>query len=338
MEKFYAYSFEDFLNDPSFGRFVKGVVADDTLIWQRWLDTHPGNLETYTDARAAVLALHSVKLIRDTAVYQDEVWNRIENTIEEKERQKGRIFRLNLIRVAAAAALLLFGGLTWYYNSKINISTGYGEQRLVSLPDGSVVRLNANSTLSYWRAWQWHDYRETWLRGEALFNVLHLNKNKANILPSERFCVHAGITDIRVLGTVFNVRYRREKMLVSLIKGSIHVSQKGEAGNGVTLKAGEAVIAEHQQLRRQVIARLSNQPTAWTNSAMETRNISVSEIIEYFEDTYGGRIVVNRPELLRKHIDGHISLESAENTLNMLANLLNANVEKRDSVYYLKSK
>lgn len=89
------------------------------------------------------------------------------------------------------------------------------------LPDGSKVWLNASSKLTYGNGFG-EDNRNIWLEGEGFFEVY---KNKA--LP---FIIHTSRMDIRVTGTVFNVRaYPQETSSeTALIEGAVEVALPGE--------------------------------------------------------------------------------------------------------------
>jgi len=50
-----------------------------------------------------------------------------------------------------------------------------------------------------------------------------LNKKPTEILDSERFVVHTPSLAVQVLGTVFNVKERKNKSNVLLISGSVAV-------------------------------------------------------------------------------------------------------------------
>ncbi|MEJ2901727.1 FecR domain-containing protein [Pedobacter panaciterrae] len=338
MDIFYTYKFDDFLDDPSFVHFVKGDRSEDAAVWTAWLDTSPENIAIYHQARTALVVMLSIAPVRDSHAAQLEIWDKIDKGIVTEEHVKRRSLRLNVFRYAAAAAVLVFAGLGWFFTAKVTIRTAFGEHRVVILPDGTKVKMNANSSLSYWRAWRWHNLRETWLDGEALFDVVHLKHNNSPVQDIERFAVHAGSTNIDVLGTVFNVKVRRNKLLVSLFRGRIQVSGAHQQTKPQVLKPGDVIRYEHQKFSRASISALSNKPLSWTNKLMETHGIAVAEIIENYEDTYGGQIVLDRQELLQKRIDGFISLNTKESTLYMLANLLNCSIEQRDSTYYFKSK
>jgi len=337
MEKFNEYTFEDFLDDLSFIRFVKNRAEGNDDAWQTWIAGNPPNLAAYEQARRYVITVMSVKPVMDTPGNQAAVWVRINEQIVLRDKQAKRIKRIRAWTISSAAALLLFACGLWYLTSKVVIRTGFGEQLVVTLPDSSIIHLNANSTISYYRAWALHSEREAWLNGEGYFQVNHLNKHPGNIKASERFVAHAGNIDIQVLGTEFNIKNRRNTVTVSLIKGKIGISNRA-GGRRLILSPGQAIEFHGQRLVELPIIHMENQPLAWTRHEMVVNGMTVADIINNYEDIYGGHIVLENKAKGSIRIDGTISLYNKESTIYMLANLLNATVEYRDNnTYYLKN-
>ena len=119
------------------------------------------------------------------------------------------------------------------------ISTRNGSRSRINLPDGSVVWLNAGSKLVYDKNFDSH-LREVTLTGEAYFDVV---KN-----PSKPFIIHAGKMDIKVLGTLFNVKsYPNEELTeASLIRGSIEVTIRDQPSKKIILKPNEKIIVSNE--------------------------------------------------------------------------------------------
>lgn len=124
----------------------------------------------------------------------------------------------------------------WATENKLNtLSTSNGETYRLRLPDGSLVWLNAASSLTYAFALNEHGERQVKLNGEAYFEIA---KDKAH-----PFVVTTDRQQVKVLGTHFNVNsYSDEpKVLTTLLEGSVKVSQS-ETGNYKLLKPNEQAI------------------------------------------------------------------------------------------------
>ena len=115
------------------------------------------------------------------------------------------------------------------------ISTRPGSHSHITLPDGSQVVLNGNSTLTYDKHFD-REIREVQLNGEAYFDV---TKN-----PDRPFVIHTRQMDIKVLGTSFNVKsYDNDnRSETSLIRGSIEVTMKNAPAKKIILKPADKLI------------------------------------------------------------------------------------------------
>ena len=100
------------------------------------------------------------------------------------------------------------------------------------LPDGSKVWLNASTQLAY-KSSLWSRERQVNLTGEAYFEVA-----RDEHAP---FIVNSKNIKTQVLGTKFNVRARaaEEKVVATLLKGSIRVDLPRENNEGFILKPGQ---------------------------------------------------------------------------------------------------
>jgi len=85
---------------------------------------------------------------------------------------------------------------------------------VVELPDGSVVYLNHNSSLEYDEDF---DPRSVQLSGEIFFNVIE---------GETPFIVYAELSQIKVLGTKFNVKSDNSETTVEVEEGSVELETK----------------------------------------------------------------------------------------------------------------
>lgn len=95
-----------------------------------------------------------------------------------------------------------------------------GRTAKVTLDDGTVIQLNAGSSLTFPNRFGKDGERRVKLEGEASFEVAHDE--------SRPFVVDCGKCQTRVLGTVFNIRcYKEETPRVTLVSGRISVASDG---------------------------------------------------------------------------------------------------------------
>jgi len=176
------------------------------------------------------------------------VWQAFDGLAEAKREEKIATFAVGWRTVApgrwrwwpaaAAAMLLLCAGLAawlWRGDETQTLATAVGEQRSVTLADGSIVTLNTNSILETDLS---HRERRIFLRqGEAHFQVAHDR--------SRPFLVRAGDAVVRAVGTEFEVRLRSDSHIEVLVnEGRVEVQAQGPAAAqtpGVARAAAAAI-------------------------------------------------------------------------------------------------
>ena len=121
--------------------------------------------------------------------------------------------------------------------AKNEVSTKNGSKSNLVLPDGTKVWLNAGSKLTYDKTYG-NVIREVQLSGEGYFDVV---KNAA-----KPFIIHTAAIDIKVLGTLFNVKcYPGEKTTeTSLIRGSVEVTLK-DRHEKIMMKPNEKLVVNN---------------------------------------------------------------------------------------------
>lgn len=343
MEKHYeSYTAEAFLEDDEFINWVRYNRPEDDDFWKTWQLKNPVNYRAFKAAETRLRIIYSADRINALQGDAEEVWMRITSSINsDEEINKPRVIRMTNWMIAAAIifALVIISGI-WYnlnYIPTKEMISGYGEQKSVTLPDASIIKLNANSKLEYLSRWKDGQPREVYLKGEAFFIVDHKNRDTEQIKDNERFIVRTDHVVVEVLGTSFNVKERRDKTEVSLEKGSLKVATRTDNAS-LQLVPGE--LAEYNHETR-LLKKISNDPVFhkdWTEKKILANNTTVGEVIEELEDVYGYEVILDDPSLASRRIDGVIPMKSDTNVLFVLSNLLNVDIEKNKKQLYFKSR
>jgi transmembrane sensor len=162
--------------------------------------------------------------------------------------QHSQLWRTRWIAIAAAAACIAIaffvyppgGSKPGAALASNTVSTRPGSKSKIQLPDGTLVWLNADSRLTYNDGFT-GSAREVQLTGEAYFDVA---KDKAR-----PFLIHTPSVDIRVLGTVFNVRsYSNERNTeTALFQGSVEVTLHNSPDKKIILRPNEKLTVRNNQ-------------------------------------------------------------------------------------------
>ena len=181
---------------------------------------------------------------KDENLVLEAIFSQTEKPAVTKTIQFRRYFQ------AAAAVLLLLIGIysisVIYSNQRM--STGFGNQTQITLPDGSLVSLNSGSKL-VWNEKKFNRKRLVTLSGEAYFEI---EKGGEFIIQTENGTVE-------ILGTKLNVFSREKEFWVSCLTGKVGVET--ENSNQILLP-GEIVELTSQGLEKRVLTEV-NQTAAW---------------------------------------------------------------------------
>ena len=259
------------------------ITADERLRLAEWLSSDPSHREAYREAKRFWHELDNIDPddIREFDRYLTE------NTITDP-RGTSRSWR----RVAAlAASLVLVAGIgLWITTAWLpfgDYRTAVGEERTVTLADGSIVQLNTDTALSVSMTEQGR--RLTLHRGEAFFTVAPD--------AARPFEVEAGRGTIQALGTAFNVRTGPDRTIVTVTEHSIRVRLGQETFADV--HAGEHLRYRPDGGIDRVEAADLNRALAWRHHRLIFENQPLPEVLAELARYRSGRVVIFRDESLK---------------------------------------
>lgn len=202
----------------------------------------------------------------------------------------------------------------------LSYTTAFGEQKTVTLPDGSEVHMNVSTELVL--HYQAHRRQLTLLKGEAMFAV-QSDKNRP-------FIVDAGQVQVEVTGTVFNVRrHAQGNVEVAVTEGSVQVSsgpwwnrQQASLTPGMLAQGSEEQAWSVQ--RTDVAAR-----TAWRQGKVVFRDQTLDEVVQEMNRYLPEPIELMDEKLKRLRMAGVFNIEDAQGFLLALQEQLPVTVVNR---------
>ena len=273
----------------------------------------------------------------------DDVQQRIYTSIlhkhgeEHAPRQKAawhKPFFLTTAAAVVAAAIAVGATLSMTRTSEpetqpVLLATEAGNRSEITLPDGSVVSLNACSTLGYeYDAAQGR--RVARLEGEAYFEIAP-DKEHPFVVETEDVKVHC-------VGTEFNVRaYADDEFVdVTLADGLVTVASKYTSHN---LQPGMKATYNKMtgQLRKSRVA--PEHYIAWTRGQLRFNDEPLDNIARAISRTYGVNVVIETPGLGSLRYTGTLARGSIDAALATLvsASDLNCRYLPDDSIVYIST-
>lgn len=227
-----------------------------------WLEADPAHLAAYEAALEEQSWMDDLLTHPDAAsvLYQDDVAEE-----EAAPPQVSRVRRWWIGGGAIAASLAAVAVLTLqpFASQMIDVQTGPGEHRTVTLADGSRVILNGETRISYDPE---SGRRAELAYGEALFEIRHDE--------SRPFVVMAGETRLVDAGTVFNVVRDSAALEVGVAEGAvIYEGAKGP----VRLNPGDVLTEVSRGEVR--LSRADPQSVgSWNEGVLHFQNATLAEV------------------------------------------------------------
>lgn len=189
------------------------------------------------------------------------------------------------------------------------ISTPRGGKYQVVMPDGTVVWLNAASSIRFPASFSNGKSRRVELNGEAYFEVA---KDKAR-----PFIVESGDQRVQVLGTHFNISsYTDEHSTrTTLLEGSVKVS--AASGQETVLKPGQQAVLNGKGLQVGMVD--TEQVMAWKNAMFVFDHDDLGSIMNKIARWYDVEVIYLNEEVKNELFSGKVS--RSENVSEVLKKL-----------------
>lgn len=339
MNNYKNFSTEDFLQDEFFNEWVLNENAENTEIWERWLSENPEMREVVLDAKTIICAF-DYKNQSISEEFYSKLKRKIDFTISREER-KPIIRRLPSKKAKIAAGitgLVIAAGILFYSftnKSYTTYSSNYSETKKVTLPDGSEVLLNANSSLKYLNSWSKNN-REVWLKGEGFFKIKHI-KNSGDI--PVKLIVHASEINVEVVGTEFNVNTRdKNKPQVLLLKGKVRLSAMAANRQPINMLPGELALFSNNSKSFSTNNVNPLNYLAWTDHKYIFEKTSLQKLCEKIEEYYGKPFIIEDPKMRKQLLSGTLEFQNEDILLQTLSALLGAEIDKKNNQVIIYSK
>jgi transmembrane sensor len=343
------FNTSDFLIDEAFVQWVREPDAQNTAFWQDVIANNPDKKREIQRAIDTIKAAQEVPYPTLDADRKAAMWAHIQ---AEKDAPELEIAYVNpnrtlWRRLAVAATFLLLATGLWFFSGKVDpsvsnpilaqkkVETQFQQRKQVTLPDGSLVTLNADSKLRIADNWGDASTREVWLEGEAFFEV-----TKKPNTGAAKFVVHTNQLDVEVLGTAFNVKARRGSTEVVLQSGKVNLKKLNK--EIIEMKPNDRVQVVDNQIVNAipvVVQKVETEKfTAWTNGKIIFDNSPLSDIANAIEDHFGYKVKIVNKELLDTRYTGELLTDMPDVFFKILATTLEIDVELDGKNMVIKKK
>jgi transmembrane sensor len=313
-----------------FVEFRVGDIDRDTRTeFSAWLRRSPEHIQAYLEVTATYAAIPSpdphdkidvsALIARARASLESNLMllapsAQPQQTAEFCDRRAGRTRPW----AALAASLFIVSMGVWLYIQRDIYSTAIGEQRSITLADGSTIELNADSRIRlHFTA---HERSVELLEGQAQFEVA---RDRAR-----PFVVRSAGTQVRAIGTLFDVYRKRTGTLVTVIEGRVAVTEDTPGmpdskrvtkrdEEPIYLAAGEQVTVTRTAISKPAQPNVAA-TTAWTRRRLVFENAALAEVAEEFNRYNTRPLIIDPSAPLDFHVSGTYSARKPESLVRFL--------------------
>lgn len=241
------------------------------------------------------------------------------------EQRRARAIFWPAVMAIALIACIGLGIAAWLLLPRAQIyATQVGEQRSITLNDGSTIELDTNSRI---RVQLDGDARKIeLLEGQALFHVAR---------DEERpFIVSCDEVRVRAVGTQFDVYRKASGMkLVTVIEGHVAVLT-GTGASEVLLGPSEQMAVTAEVVARPEPAEVS-QATAWRQRNVIFHGTALSEVVAELNRYNRKQIILDDPSMQAIRINGVFSSTNPASLLRFLREQLGASVNETETAIHI---
>lgn len=324
--------FNHLILNKGFIEWVRNPNEASDFFWEKWLREKPAHTQEFYRAKAFVEKMwHEDDKLTNTEL--DDLLGKIiqqENTSDLKRSNSRKIFSAHVTpalkkfaNYAAVFAIvittvLLYDTLTKETKTEVAemveweiISNPKGKRSKVTLPDGTLVDLNYESTLKYPKKFD-SKTRLVELHGEAFFDVVHKDDHP--------FVVKTGMLETEVYGTSFNINSFSylDELDISLVTGKVKVRKTIEdahATDSIFLSPGEQV-----QFNKVSQKMVKNQfdiesEIAWKNGTLIFNEVGFEDFVSKLERWYGVNFYIEGTPPKNWSLNGTYQNEKIEDIL-----------------------
>lgn len=300
-------------------KFLSGEAEISEIeLLEKWRALSPGNEQLFRKHKEAWELAHATP-IESMIPDKEVVWNKLINKIEQSAPvMYSRLFLYRTVGITATITLLIGFSLSFLLfpgkateRREVTVRTLGGQKSEVTLPDGSTVWLNGESSLTYATDFQANN-REVKLTGEAFFDIIRTD---------EMFKVNTGGIQVQVHGTAFNVNaYQGDDIQVALLRGHVTVHNLESKQLLANLSPGHKASIASQTLETNIVACDAEIESLWRLGMLKIIDEPMTQVIEKMKRWYGVNITLKGKS---KVTDVHYWMTIKTESLTEILSLIN---------------
>ncbi|SHF64239.1 FecR family protein [Pedobacter caeni] len=320
---------------------IFGLIIDDldnTItpankeLLNQWREADPANEITYQEFLNVQVNLD--KLVGRLEIDAQQSWESLDKKINDQPDLEELVFlkeeKQNHYWLKIAAAILLVSSVGFYFvwrNQDVVIHTDQNTALTnIVLPDGTEVKLNAATSISYHKNTFKTDRKLELLKGEAF---IHVAKGS-----SSQFRVDLGELEAKDIGTRFNISKTEHKTTVIVEEGEVALRQNSTAKE---LRLTPGKIGLYNPMTGALIAE-DNQDLnykAWIDKSFVFKAVAVGEVAGQLQKVYNFKIDIEGDRLKNRKLTARLKYQTLDSALAVISASLQCKVKKSEDTFIL---
>jgi transmembrane sensor len=299
----------------------EAVAESDWLAFDAWLAASPANALAYDAALAFDQRLDlDVRSAAPRTNAAPVVAKVVAKVVALRPGRRTFLRSAGLWSAGAALAAAFVAGAILLPSSGLLgaretvYATGVGERRTIALEDGTRIELNASSRLTV--RFDRHARHVNLGDAQAFFDVA-----KDHARP---FLIEAGDTQVRVVGTAFDVRHRDGLVAVNVARGLVEVRPDAlSAAAPFRLRPGEGLSHREGQAADAHVAPIAlDEVAGWRQGRLIYRDQPLSQVVGDMNRLFARPVKLGDAKAGQMRLSGVLIVDGQDAMVGRLSNLL----------------
>ncbi|CAH1904003.1 Iron uptake regulator [Candidatus Nitrotoga sp. HW29] len=282
---------------------------------QHWLSLHPDHERAWQHIEAVNGQLRSVVSPMASAIAHATLVPR--RSVKRREMIK----TLAVLLFAGGTTLVAKDSITWR-EWTADAHTGVGEQRTVTLADGTIVTLNTDSAINI--RFSTTERRVLLVKGEILVNTGkdtdHNDSSGIGNGLSRPFLIETAQGELQPLGTRFVVRQQTDASRIDVFEGAVDIRPHNGVGATRILRAGEQTRFTRNVINEPTVI-VSDTDTAWIDGMLVASGMRLADFLAELSRHRPGRLSCD-PAIAELRVSGSYPLADTDRILDILRTTL----------------
>lgn len=311
--------------------YLNGTAnAEERQRVELWIQEDPQNQQEFENFKRMWDEVGELR--PDQKVNPEESWQRFQELRKAKAKQP-RYVQLRSWMARAAAVLLICTVSYWIWDSRQGLTDyvlveNVEQQSDIILPDGTKVWLNKHSQLSYPEEFTTAE-RRVMLSGEAYFEVVRDTERPFLINNDDN-------TEVRVLGTSFNVNTTEAQTAVIVNSGKVAFYEQDNPEAQILLQAGDKGTYRSVDNSLVKTENLDNNYLSWKTGQLILQNSTLEEALEVINRHYGVQVTLENPVMAQCRITTRFDDQPLQEVVEEISLLLGATFDQTADGYVVK--